>query len=188
MGGKTAMLFAKKHPEIAEKLIIVDISPFSYKNLTNRNELSISHINIINTLYNIKLNRAKSIFEIKNQMRETIKENRLINFLSKNIKHDSGKTYSWKFNLETIRNELPNILDGFEKNTSIEKQIKINIPCLFIKGENSYYISVEDKKDIINIFPKSRIITIPNSGHWVHAEQKEKFINIIKKWLLSVSI
>jgi len=187
MGGKTAMFFANKYPEIVKNLIIVDISPFSYKNLINKSELTLSHLNIINTLYNIDLERAKSIIDIKNQIRKNIKEERLINFLVKNIKHNSNKTYSWKFNLKTLRNELPNILDGFEKNSSLNSNIKINIPCLFIKGKDSNYISNEDKIDIMDVFTESQIISIPNSGHWVHAEQKEKFVELVRNYLLTAN-
>ncbi len=187
MGGKTAMHFANKYPEFVKNLIIVDISPFSYKNLINKSELALSHLNIINTLYNIDLERAKSIIDIKNQIRKNIKEERLINFLAKNIKHNPDKRYSWRFNLKSIRNNLPNILDGFEKNSSLNSNIKIDIPCLFIKGKDSDYISNEDKIDIMDVFTESQIITIPNSGHWVHAEQKEKFIELVNSWLLKVN-
>jgi pimeloyl-ACP methyl ester carboxylesterase len=46
---------------------------------------------------------------------------------------------------------------------------------LFIKGEKSNYILDNDWDNIISLFPKAKILTINNSGHWVHFDNPEEF-------------
>jgi pimeloyl-ACP methyl ester carboxylesterase len=52
---------------------------------------------------------------------------------------------------------------------------KILIDTIFLKGEKSAYINENDVVLIKDRFPNSEIISIPNSGHWVHAENPEYF-------------
>jgi esterase len=82
-----------------------------------------------------------------------------------------------------LKNNLSSILEGFSK---IEIQNGLNItgfPILFIKGELSNYITENDFPIIRKIFPYAEIETIGNAGHWVHAEQPEKFLGVIKDFL-----
>ena len=42
-------------------------------------------------------------------------------------------------------------------------------------GADSSYINEEDEDLILIHFPNAEIITINNSGHWVHAQQPKQF-------------
>ena len=46
---------------------------------------------------------------------------------------------------------------------------------LFVKGEKSNYILDNDWDNIISLFPKAKLSTINNSGHWVHFDNPEEF-------------
>jgi len=48
-------------------------------------------------------------------------------------------------------------------------------PTLFLRGANSNYISETDIADIRHHFPNAQVITIPNAGHWLHAENPTTF-------------
>jgi len=54
---------------------------------------------------------------------------------------------------------------------------------LFLKGENSGYISTEDTYLIKSHFSNSKIVTIPNAGHWMHAENPNEFYRIVAEFL-----
>ena len=54
---------------------------------------------------------------------------------------------------------------------------------LFIKGEKSDYINKEDEDSLKENFLKYKINEIPNSGHWVHAENSGDFINSVENFL-----
>ena len=54
----------------------------------------------------------------------------------------------------------------------------------FIRGVGSNYILDSDYKLIKEYFLNSELITIDGADHWGHFDQKEKFINTIKKIIL----
>ena len=179
MGGKTAMFFAVDYPEKVSNLIIIDISPLAYKT-TNSNQL-LAHASIIRAMYNLDFYGITSRKEIDNILAKSIPENRIRQFLLKNIKRSKDNEYSWSLNIKTIKNELTNIMEGFDEN-----QIEItDFPILFIKGENSDYILDNDKEAISQFFPFAKIKTIPNAGHWLHAEQPELFLKKLKEFIYS---
>ena len=178
MGGKTAMFFAVDYPERVSHLIIADISPRSYET-TNSNQL-LAHSTIIRAMYNIDFYGITKRQEIDKILAKSIPENRIRQFLLKNIKRSKDNKYSWSLNIKTIKNELANIMKGLDEN---QPEI-IEFPVLFIKGEKSDYILNEDKKAIQKIFPYSDIETIPNTGHWLHAEQPGLFLEKIKNFIL----
>jgi pimeloyl-ACP methyl ester carboxylesterase len=130
-------------------------------------------------MYNIDfygINRREDIDDI---LAKSIPENRIRQFLLKNIKRTKDNDYSWSLNIKTIKNELKNILEGLNENQS---EIS-GFPVLFIKGGNSDYISKEDKT-IRNIFPFADIEIIPNAGHWLHVEQPDLFLEKITDFIL----
>ena len=48
-------------------------------------------------------------------------------------------------------------------------------PTLFLKGSNSKYILESDFPEIKIHFPKAKLVTIANAGHWLHAENPIDF-------------
>ncbi len=178
MGGKMAMFFAADYPERISHLIVADISPRSYKT-TNSAQL-LAHNTIIKAMYNIDIYGITSREDIDIILAKSIPEPRIRQFLLKNIKRSKDNEYSWSLNIKTIKNELVNIMDGLNEN-----QTEITgFPILFLKGENSDYILKEDEKIIQKIFPYADLETIPNTGHWMHAEQPEIFIKKITDFIL----
>lgn len=178
MGGKTAMFFAAEYPERVSHLIVADISPRSYKS-TNSSQL-LSHSTIIRAMYNLDFYGIQNRQEINDILAKSIPEDKIRQFLLKNIKRSKDNEYSWSLNIKTIRNELSNIMEGLDENQS---EI-IGFPVLFIKGENSDYISSEDQKIIQKTFPYADIETIPEAGHWLHAEQPELFLKKVRDFIL----
>ena len=178
MGGKTAMFFAADYPERISRLIVADISPKSYKS-TNSNQL-FAHNNIIRAMYNIDFYGITSRDEVDEILSKSIPEIRVRQFLLKNVKRSKNNEYGWSLNIRAIKYELSNIMEGLD-----DKQGEITgFPVLFLKGENSEYIQDEDRKAIRNIFPFTDIETIPNAGHWLHAEQPGIFIQKVTDFIL----
>ena len=54
----------------------------------------------------------------------------------------------------------------------------VEVPTLFVDGENSNYILPEDHELIEEHFPDSEIIEIANAGHWVHRKSQRFFENV----------
>jgi len=170
MGGKTAMSFALKYPYLIEKLIVVDIAPGSY-NEAERKNISEIHSKIISSLQMLPLENINSRKQAEDLLSGSIPSSIVRKFLLKNLKRIDSR-YSWKLNIEALANNLEAISSAVIQ----EKDNKSNIPTLFIRGEKSLYINQKDEAIIKQVFSDSEIVTIPDSGHWIHAEQPQLFI------------
>ena len=97
MGGKTAMEFAIRHPELVKQLIVVDIAPVKYE---------VHHYTIIDALKNVPLNEIGSRKEAEVFLAEKISEFGIRQFLLKNLYWIEKDKLAWRFNLDVINNNI----------------------------------------------------------------------------------
>jgi esterase len=181
MGGRTAMFFAALHPKLIEKLIVVDISPCSYRTENHPDE-TLQHKTIIQSLQSIDLEKLTSRTDANRQLTKTIQSAVIRQFLLKNLKTDSHKRFHWSLNLPALEKSLPEIFLGIDSIGS-PSGFQMNFPALFIRGQLSGYIGENDLKCINRYFQNPTVITIPLATHWVHAEQPELFLEAVKDFL-----
>jgi pimeloyl-ACP methyl ester carboxylesterase len=184
MGGKTVMFFAMDYPERVKSLLVVDIAPKNYSRISNYSPQSIDHTSIVKAMLNFDLSAFKSRTDIDKKLAETIADKRIRQFLLKNLKRNENKQFVWKLNIKTINEYLSQIMDGFEDDQYKNRKGNSSFPVLFIKGANSNYICEDDHNLIRSIFPRAEITTIPNAGHWVHAEQAKLLVKTIEYFVL----
>jgi len=178
MGGKAAMFFSKKYPEMVIKLVIADISPRNYTSLLEKGEIANFHLNLISIFQNINPSQFSSFKQVGDQI--TGLDENIKNIILKNLKKEDGKM-SWKLNPEAIFNNLPEIMAGLNPDDFIDH--KISAQTLFLKAENSNYIDSNDIKMINFIFDNVRIETIKNAGHWLHFEQPATVAAVITDFI-----
>ena len=169
LGGKTAMFFALQYPELLHKLIVVDIAPKYY---------SPHHHFIFDTIDKIDLSRLKTRREVEKFVSQYIDSPAIVKFILKNLGRQQDGTFIWKANMPALAASLE------ELGEALPPLQESQVPALFIKGAKSPYILPNDFSQIKAHFPNAEITTIPNSGHWVHAEQPviffEKTLNFLK--------
>jgi len=183
MGGKVAMRFAMEFPWMVTRMVIADISPGSYLKNGDNNHLKV-HEEIIDAMLNVDLDKATGLSDVEANLAEQLHDIRLIKFLLKNLRKDEDKAYSWKLNLPVLRNNLDALSDGLDLDKLKSLQIK-SFPIMFIRGEESAYVGLKDQKLIKEIFPLSQMVSLKNAGHWLHAEQPERFARIVKRFILA---
>jgi len=54
---------------------------------------------------------------------------------------------------------------------------------LFLHGDTSEYIGADDEALIKLQFPKAKIETIKNAGHWLHAENPKEFFDYVMQFI-----
>jgi esterase len=183
MGGKAAMYFAVAWPEKVQSLIVVDISPGSYKSLTTPAPQSTDHMNIITSMLGVDFSKVKDRADINRILSETLTSERTRNFLLKNVMKDTDGGYKWKLNIQTLHDQLPQILDGLDPKPFVNGNGITGFPVLFVKAEKSGYIRTEDLSIIKTIFPMAEVVTIQGADHWVHVEQPELLIKTIEYFI-----
>ena len=164
MGGKTAMNFSLNHPKLVSKLIVLDTSPREYPVL---------HQNIIDSLKEIDLSIFTNRKEIDIELRKSVTQQGLRNFLTKNIYRMNDGNLNFRFNLQSLSQNIDKIGQKIESNTKFSSEV------IFIKGETSDYINESDKVMINNLFPNAKFYKIPNAGHWLHVDNPIDFISIL---------
>jgi esterase len=179
MGGKAAMWFAFDYPEKVEKLVIADIAPKDYLLLKEDSQFYL-HQNILLAMQEIDFSKIHSREEVDDFMAQKIDDERIRQFLLKNVaKNKETKMFYWRVNAEVLYSHLDEIVSGVNKNWLDDRIPIISYPVIFIRGMKSKYILPEDEPMIKEIYPDSRIIDIPDAGHWLHAEQPELFMKAV---------
>jgi esterase len=183
MGGKTAMYFALLNPQMVSNLIVVDISPKTYRFEGDDIPQIMDHKRIIAALCQIDIKNAKSREEIDARLAETIKTERLRLFLLKNVKRRRDGAFEWALNLSALVQNLPGLLLGFDGFDEIQEKKGNTFKALFLRGGDSDYILESDYPMIKERFPYSEIVTIKGAGHWLHAEKPDEVIEKIAQFI-----
>jgi esterase len=180
MGGKTAMCFAAQYPNRIDRLIVIDIAPKAYK--THHRKEVLAHHDILKAMKNVDFSKVSSLKDVDMMLKPAIKQGRIRAFLMKNLeKGDNGK-YSWALNLDVLIRELDSIMDGMNEKCFDPSPQEKDFPVLFIRGGKSQYILDGDMDLIHRIFPSAMLETIPDAGHWLHAEQPAAFVRKVREF------
>ncbi|MCK5697293.1 MAG: alpha/beta fold hydrolase [Gammaproteobacteria bacterium] len=171
MGGKVAMTLALAHPQVVNKLVVVDIAPISYQH---------DFSEVLNAFQAVPLNKIQSRQEADRYLSTIISDKNLRQFLLQNLKQQDGQYY-WRLNLEAIRQSIETII-AFP-NTSHYPPFKKRV--LFIGGGQSDYLSKENQQKAKILFPRASFSIIKSAGHWLHTEQAELFKVLIQPYLKS---
>lgn len=97
---------------------------------------------------------------------ENFTDERLLNFLLKNLGKKQDGTFYWMLNLAVLISSLENMALGFDNLSALS-----GFPVHFVRGERSFYIQPEHYPSMKKLYPVHDITTIPDAGHWLHHEQ-----------------
>lgn len=168
MGGKTAMLFATKYPDTVEKLVVADIGPKFYP---------LHHQAILEGLNAVDFSKKPSRTEVEEIISKYIMDFGTRQFLLKSLHWQEPQQLAFRFNLPVFNIKIEEIGKALPENAIFSK------PTLFVRGGSSNYILDEDFDGIRKHFPDSKIETIQNAGHWLHAENPKLFYEITSLFL-----
>jgi len=181
MGGKTAISYALKWPEMLQGLVIADISPFRGDDTVGTEHSY--HTRILQAMLSLDLDKIPSREEAESELKKSGLPPKIIGFILKNLRRTEEKRFEWKLNAPVLLKNLNNIMKPMDRNVDYSSRIS-GFPVIFLKGSESDYLPAEDYPGILHIFPAAEFIEIPNAGHWLHADNPEEVIKSIKRLLL----
>ena len=168
MGGKVAMLFATTYPDLVEKLIVADIGPKYY---------APHHQDILAGLNAVDFSEKPDRSQVEETLYPFIPDFGTRQFLMKSLYWKEPGQLAFRFNLSVFNEKIEQIGVALPSEKRFEK------PTLFIRGGNSRYILDTDLPEIQNHFPNFKLATIPNAGHWLHAENPKLFFEETSNFL-----
>jgi pimeloyl-ACP methyl ester carboxylesterase len=168
MGGKVAMHFATIYPERVSKLIVADIGPKYYP---------LHHQDILAGLNAVDFSMQPSRTDVEETLFPYIPDFGTRQFLMKNLYWKMPNQLDFRFNLKVFNQQIEII------GTALASDAVFKKPTLFVRGGNSNYILDSDWPLISKHFPEATLATVPNVGHWLHAENPQQFFEVTRTFL-----
>ena len=162
MGGKVAMQTALRFPQSIGKLVVVDSAPRYYP---------VHHDRLLRGMNALPLSDMKSRQQA-DEFFSTYEDNPGVRqFILKNLYRTDGGAFAWRLNLPLLTAHIDAV--GSEIGGHGEHY---DGPTLFLRGEDSGYVTREDLPAVARLFPNYRLESIAGAGHWVQADQPEAFV------------
>lgn len=174
LGGKAAMVLALRHPELVERLCVVDVAPVAYQHV---GEFA-GYIAAMQAINLTALTRRRDAHEA---LADAVPNTTVRTFLLQNLRHE-GQTWRWQVNLDVLGRDLAEI--GGWPQERLEGLAPYTGPVLWMAGERSDYVREEYAAAMDRWFPTNRRVRIKDAGHWVHSEQPEVFLDVLRHFLV----
>ncbi|XP_040580899.1 sn-1-specific diacylglycerol lipase ABHD11 [Lepeophtheirus salmonis] len=181
MGGRTAMGLSLLHEELIDKLIVVDVSPVTDRDTVEAiSGMMIYFKGLSQVVIPSSDNMAHVRKSVDQQLTPFVPDPGMRAWLAMNLYQKRDGNVDWRINIKTIS-------EGFKKDLAFFpqewKDLKTNVPTLFIGGGKSEYIRRSDHSSIKTQFTSSEIKYIQGAGHWVHAEKPAEFLDLVLKFI-----
>lgn len=165
MGGKAAMTLALRSPDLVRSLMVIDIAPVIYDH---------EYQPYINAMRQVPVAELGRRSEADSYMQGLIPDPSIRSFLLQNL-GQNDQSLNWQVNLDAIEKGLADIL-GFPQSHGDPYEG----PTKFLRGGKSDFILDSHMPRIESLFPMATLDTVPDAGHWVHAEKPEDVISAIR--------
>ena len=171
------MFVALLHPELVERLVVVDIAPKGYGSL-ERFE------GYIGEMQRLPLAQVSSRGDAEARFEEP--DPGVKAFLLQNLRRD-GQAWRWQVNLDLIAADAAlgtgsRIADWPEEADALPPY---EGPVLWVAGGESRYVKREDGERMRAHFPRTRLFTIKGAGHWVHTDAPGIIVTALRRFVAS---
>ena len=134
----------------------------------------------MSSLLMLRLELATSRDELDRLLSKSISEKSIRQFLLKSVKRTGDGKYQWQINIEALRQNLCALMDSV---LPIGGSEPIRVPTLFLRGQRSNYVHSKGLDQVRKHFISYDIKTIPNAGHWVHAENPRALLSELNNFI-----
>ena len=172
LGGKVAMVLALRRPELVSRLCVVDVSPVGYGNARE-------FAGYIAAMKGMDLDALGQRSDAEAALEPAVPNPTVRAFLLQNLRRD-GDSWRWQLNLDVLGDELAELGEWPEED--LAGTAPYAGPVLWIAGASSDYVRDEYAPAMDRWFPSNRRVTIKNAGHWVHSEQPEVFLQVLRQF------
>lgn len=173
MGGKIAMLLALRHPERVARLAVVDVAPVRYENTGEFRRY-------IEAMQGLDLRGLERRADAEEALADAVPDPGVRAFLLQNLRQEEGRWF-WQPNLDLLGRDLREI--GGWPGERLGGVAPYEGPVLWVGGADSGYVRDEHAAAMDALFPRNRRVTVKGAGHWVHAEQPDVFLEVLRQFL-----
>jgi pimeloyl-ACP methyl ester carboxylesterase len=173
MGGKVAMVLALRHPELVARLCVVDVSPVAY-------DRTGEFAGYIDAMRGMDLASLDQRSDAEAALEDAVPHPTVRSFLLQNLRRE-GDSWRWQVNLDVLGADIAEV-SGWPED-ELAGTPAYDGPVLWIAGARSSYVQDEYAPAMDRWFPRNRRVVIKDAGHWVHSEQPEVFVEVLRRFL-----
>jgi pimeloyl-ACP methyl ester carboxylesterase len=173
LGGKVAMVLALRHPELVERLCVVDVAPVAYDRLSEFQ-------GYVAAMHGLALGSLSRRSDADAALAQAVPDPTVRGFLLQNLRRD-GDGWRWQVNLDVLGDALP-VIGGWPEQ-QLAGVPPYRGPVLWVAGADSDYITPAYADAMDHWFPGNRRVTVKEAGHWVHSEQPGVFLEVLRRFL-----
>lgn len=180
MGGRNALNFTEMFPDRVQALVVEDIGPEGQRASMDK---TLARIEMVPTPFASKpaaRDYFNTTFIEANGGGETA---RIIGqFFYMNIEQLPDGRADWRFQKEAI---LSSLREGhFRASWDVVRGLRC--PTLFVRGQHSQDFTHEEFEKTLQSNKNIQGVEIAEAGHWVHFDQPEAFIRVLKDFFTSL--
>lgn len=176
LGGKVAMVLALRHPERVERLVVADISPVDYP-------AGSEFPGYVAAMKDMDLSRVVHRSDADALLAPAVPDDTVRSFLLQNLRRDPAAAHgwSWQMNLDVLGRDL-GVISAWPE-AELASAAPYDGPVLWLAGSRSSYVQPAYDAAMDRWFPRNRKVTLKDTGHWLHSERPELFLEILQRFL-----
>lgn len=177
MGGRNAMLLAKRDPSRLRALIIIDVGP----EVSDRGRATIAGFVQDNQEFDdleqfVANVRKYDPYRSREHIERTVKYNLLRRADGRFI----SKCDPNPRRLGIVRGQGP------LENISLDDARTFHLPVLLVRGERSNILTPDAAERFRDALPNGKLVTVPDCGHNVHGQNTIGFIDTVRSFLTTI--
>jgi pimeloyl-ACP methyl ester carboxylesterase len=172
MGGKIAMCLALRHPGLVERLVVVDVAPVTYAS-------GREFVRYIDTMRAMDLTAIERRDQAEEALREAVPNPVVRSFLLQNLRRTEDG-WHWQVNLDLLGEDMDGLVGWPGERLG---DATYDGPVLWVGGASSDYADEAHAPEMDRRFPRNRRVLVKGAGHWVHSEQPETFLEVLRRFL-----
>lgn len=186
LGGNVCLRFTGIYPEKVRKVVAIEGLGPSPELIAKEATISTAEhmqrwINTQRDLAQRQPHRYASLDDACTRMQEANKHlsiEQVRHLTLHGVRQNEDGTYSWKFD-NYVRSHPP---AGFTREQIAQLWSHITCPTLLVYGKNSW-ASNPAIDGRVKYFNNATVATVENAGHWVHHDQLEQFVQLLRGFL-----
>lgn len=179
MGGRNALEFAVHFSHRVKALVVEDIGPEANSGAMGRIE---KLLNLVPTPFPSR-EAARQFFESEypGLIAFYPRARTVAKFFLTNIEEKPDGSWSWRFDKDAI---LKAMREGRNEDRW-DAWRNLRMPVLLVRGERSSDLTPEIFARMKADLPSAQAVEVADAGHWVHFDQPEAFIRLLKEFFLT---
>ncbi len=173
MGGTVSFLYAARHPDLVERLVLGDTGPQTLGVGLSRIRSTVQMRETFDSLEDAlgwahKMNPRPPEAAQRERTRANL------------MQRDDGK-WTWRYDPALRKPNPPIIRPDAETQWQALRQIKC--PTLIVRGAETDVLGRETAERMVREIPDARLVELPQSGHQVPFDNPEAFLKTVREFL-----